>query len=255
MRPTLKNRLAAGETVYSGWISTSEPQNAVALARAGFDAVTVDMQHGVAGTETMAAMVGAIGAAGGIPIVRVPLFQGSLAGTALDSGAQGVIAPMINSAKDAEWLVEATKFPPLGERSWGPNRASILYDMPLGEMLASANDWIMTIPMIETVAAMEAMDEIMAVPGIDAVFVGPSDLSISLANGASVDPAGAETMKACERIAKAAEKHGIVAAIFALSADMARAYRDMGYRLIVPGSDLMILRSGAQALLSTVKAP
>lgn len=250
---TLKSRLKAGETLFCSWISTSEPQNASVTVAAGFDAVTIDMQHGVAGTETMSAMVAAIAHEGALPIVRVPLFDAGLAGTALDSGAQGIIAPMINSVKDAEWLVEAVKFPPVGERSWGPDRACRLYGMTTDEMLATANDWIMAIPMIETVEAMAAMDDIMTVPGIDAVFVGPSDLSISLANGARVGPAAQEALDACEKIAKTAEKHGLPAAIFAVTPELARIYQEMGFRLIVPASDLMMLKSGAQSLLDEIR--
>ncbi len=253
MDGALKGRLDAGDVIYSGWIASSEAANGATKVAAGFDAVTVDMQHGVAGIESMNQAVTAIGHAGGAPLVRIPLFDAGLAGRALDSGAQGIIAPMINSVAEAEWLVRAVKFPPLGERSWGPARACALYGMTLDEMLAGANDWIMTIAMIETQMAMDAMDGIMTTPGIDAVFVGPSDLSISLANGARLDPGGAETLKACETIADTARRHGVHAAIFALSPTLARTYRDMGFSLIVPGSDQTILKHGAQSILNEIK--
>lgn len=251
--PFLKDRLASGGVAYSGWISSSEAANGAAIASAGYDAVTVDLQHGVSGIESMNQTVAAVAQAGAAPLVRIPLFDAGLAGRALDSGAQAIIAPMINSAEDAEWLARAGKFPPIGERSWGPARACALYGMSLSEMLKTANDWILTLAMIETRAAVDAMDLIMTTEGIDGVFVGPSDLSISLSNGAQIKPDDPETMKVCERIAATAQKNGVHAAGFAMTKDMAHAFRDMGFDLIVPGSDVMMLKQGASAILSSVK--
>src|SRR6201997_4435032 len=153
---TLANRLHAGETVYSGWCGLPYPILAETLARDGFPAVTVESQHGLWDVGGILAGIAAIRQGGGAPIVRVPLGDFALVSRALDFGAEGIIAPMINTAADARAFAAAAKFPPLGERSWGPHRAMALggvSDMPT--YLREANDHIVTFAMIETRTALK----------------------------------------------------------------------------------------------------
>jgi 4-hydroxy-2-oxoheptanedioate aldolase len=251
---SLARRLAAGETVYTGWCALPAPIVAEAIAREGFAAVTIDQQHGLWDTAAAAAGIAAIRAGGAAPIVRVPLGSFASASRALDFGAEGVIAPMINTPADARALVEATKFPPLGERSWGPMRAMTLAgvsDMTL--YLREANAATVTIAMIETRTALDHLDAIAATPGIDVLFVGPSDLSIALSDGAELDPHSAAVETALERIVAACRKAGKVAGLYCANAERARACAGRGIRFLAVGSDLAFLRAGTAAQLRTLK--
>src|ERR1700719_3037747 len=170
---SLAQRLKAGETVHSGWCGLASPLLTEVIAREGFRAVTIDMQHGLWDIAAVVSAIASIRQGGAAPVVRVPLGDFATASRALDFGAEGIIAPMINTPADARAYVSFAKFPPIGERSWGPHRAT-------------------TLAMIETRTALENVEAIAATPGIDALFLGPADLSISLSNGANVDPMSRE---------------------------------------------------------------
>ena len=186
---SLARRLAAGETVYTGWCALPAPIIVETIAREGFVAVTIDQQHGLWDTAATAVAIAAIRAAGSAPVVRVPLGAFATASRSLDFGAEGIIAPMINTVADAKAFVSAAKFPPLGERSWGPTRAMTLAGISdAKQYLNEANAATVTLAMIETKTAMANLDAIAAVPGIDVLFVGPSDLSIGLTDGKELDP-------------------------------------------------------------------
>ena len=148
---SLARRLAAGETVFTGWCALPAPIVAETMAREGFNTVTVDQQHGLWDTAEMAAGIAAIRSGGAAPVVRIPLGSFAQASRALDLGAEGIIAPMINTVADAKAFVGAAKFPPLGERSWGPTRAMTLAGIcRLRLYLREANANIVTLAMIET---------------------------------------------------------------------------------------------------------
>ena len=164
-----------------------------------------------------------------MPVIgRIPVGEFALAARFLDLGATGVIAPMINSVEDARKLVSFTKFPPVGERSWGPARALALTGLSPQEYLKQANDFSLIVAMIETREAIAAVDDILAVPGIDGVFVGPSDLSITLSNGASFDPSGAEVDAAFKHVLARAKAAGKFCGAFAISPAKAGA-RQAGF--------------------------
>jgi len=254
MAYSLRARLDAGETLYSGWLSTPAPENARAMAGGGLDIVTIDLQHGIADPLTMVRAIEIIGASGAIPLVRSLIRDQATIGRALVSGAEGVIAPMINSADDARWLADVTKFPPLGARSWGPQRINLLHGLESAAILDNANDWIVNWAMIETVEAVDAFDAIVGTPGIDGVFVGPSDLSISMSAGTTVAPNGDNTLAACAAIAEKARAAGRYAGIFATDAAAARRYRDMGFQFIAISNDLGLLGQGTQAVLGAIRA-
>src|SRR5258708_3461601 len=186
---SLARRLRAGETVHSGWCGLASPLVAEVIAREGFAAVTVDMQHGLWDIAATVSAIAAIRQGGAAPVVRVPLGDFATASRALDFGAEGIIAPMINSAADARALVAATKYPPLGERSWGPHRATMLAGLADQKVyLNEGNALTFTLAMIETRAALDNVAVIAATPGIDGLFLVPSDLSIALSQGATIDP-------------------------------------------------------------------
>lgn len=251
---SLAARLRAGETVYSGWCGIPAPLVAEIVAREGFRAVTLDSQHGLWDVAGLAAGTAAVRQGGAAPIVRVPLGDFAMASRALDFGAEGIIAPMINTAADARAFAAAAKFPPIGERSWGPHRAAMLAGIAdLKDYLASANDNIVTLAMIETRAALANIDAIAATPGIDGLFLGPSDLSIALSDGCSLDPESQAVDAELDRIVAAANKAGKIPGAFCASAARALAVAKRGMRFCAIGSDMGFLRAGTRAQLDRLK--
>ena len=253
--PALRPRLQAGETLYTAWSAIPEPLVAEFCARAGFDAVTLDMQHGSHTTESILRGVAAITLVGKPAIVRIPIGRFETASRALDFGAAAVIAPMVNSVADAKAFGASMKFPPLGERSWGPTRVIALHGAPnLQAYLESANSETLAIAMIETRAAQAVLDEILALDTIDGVFVGPSDFSIALSSGAKVDANNPDMLKAAGAIAKKARDAGKFPCTLAITGEAARRSRDLGFQLIALGSDINYLTAGAKAIIAEARA-
>ena len=204
---SLARRLRAGETVYCGWCTLGSPIVAETIAREGFAAVVLDQQHGLWDTASIVTGIGAMYHAGATPVVRVPLADFASVSRALDCGAEAIIAPMINTEGDARQFVAAAKYPPLGERSWGPNRAMALQGRSNAvDYLREANDGTLTLAMIETPAALANVDAIAATPGIDALFIGPYDLSTALSGGKAQDVQAPEVERAIDQIWRGGEK-------------------------------------------------
>jgi 4-hydroxy-2-oxoheptanedioate aldolase len=250
----LRDKLDQDRMLITAWSTSPSEEMAGALARCPFDTVTVDMQHG-AHTETTAfASAKAIFAAGKPAIMRIPVGRNDLASRALDMGFEAVIAPMINSVSDAEAFAAAMKYPPVGERSWGPMRALQLHSRHSPESyFRSANSETLALAMIETRAAFAALDGILATDGIDGIFVGPSDLSISWSDGAGVDPQNEELQDVIAEIGSRAHRAGKVAAIFAVDpADVPR-FGKMGYRLAALNTDPAIIHAGAAVMLDKAR--
>jgi 4-hydroxy-2-oxoheptanedioate aldolase len=252
--PVLAERLRAGETLLSGWCTLPESLVAEAVARAGFDCVTIDAQHGLHDPGSVMRAIGGIVHAGRPALVRLPVGDNALASRVFDMGAEAVIAPMINSAEDARALIAGTKFPPVGERSWGPARVLALRGSEPQAYLESANRTSLALAMIETDRALGALDDILAVKGLDGVFVGPSDLSVSFSDGKQIAPFDPSLDDAIRRIADLANAAGKIAGAFAANADRARTFRDWGFRLIAVGTDQAYLANGAKAMLAAISA-
>ena len=251
---SLGRRLRAGETVHIGWCGLPYPIIPELIAREGFVAVGIDSQHGLWDVGTIMQAVAAVRQAGAAPIVRIPLGDFALASRALDFGAEGVIAPMINTESDARAFVAATKFPPIGERSWGPTRALTLAGVSDPSVyLREANDAIVTFAMIETRTALDNLDAILAVPGLDAVFLGPSDLSITLSDGATLNQTSPDVEKAYDRVIAAAQKAKKIPGAYCPTADRAVALAKRGVRFMAITSDIAMLRAGAAAALKAIK--
>lgn len=243
-RFSLARRLRAGETIHSGWCGLGVPIVAELIARAGFPAVTLDQQHGLFTMDSTAAGIAAVHMAGAAPLARVPLGDFAVVSRVLDFGAEGVIAPMINNADDARQFAAAAKYPPLGERSSGPLRALMLNDMELTDYVAKANDAIITLAMIETRQALRNLDAILATPGIDAVFIGPSDLSLALTDGKTLDPHSKEVDEAVDTIGAAAKHAGKIAGAYTANAERANELAARGFRFLAVASDTAFLRAG-----------
>jgi 4-hydroxy-2-oxoheptanedioate aldolase len=252
---SLAGRLRAGETVYSAWCTLASPLAAETIAREGFAAVVLDVQHGLWDTAALIAGIAALHHAEAAPVVRVPLDDFAFVSRALDFGAEAIIAPMINSATDARRFASVAKFPPAGERSWGPQRAMVLqgHGGSTVEYLRKANDETLTLAMIETAAALNDVEDIAATEGVDALFVGPYDLSTALSAGSAQDVSAPEVERAIDKICAAARKAGKIPGIYCSDAARALAMANRGFKFITIGSDLGIVREGAAGILKALK--
>lgn len=254
MPDNMAARLRAGETLLTAWSAIPDALVAETCARAGFDAVTLDMQHGFHGVDSVLRGIGAAQLGGAPAIVRIPVGDLAFASRALDMGASAVIAPMINSVDDARAFAAAMKFPPVGSRSWGPFRAMALIGAASPQAyLESANADTLALAMVETRQAYDIVDRILAVDGIDGVLVGPSDFSIAWSGGQTIDPMLDDMMTAIADIAGKVGEAGKIAAIFAVDGDLAKRYAAMGYRLIALSSDGGYLTAGAKALIASAR--
>ena len=237
----------------SAWIGLNEPGVAETLAREDFDTVTLDMQHGGVDFVGAARAIQYVAGAGKPSIVRVGVGDFASASRVADAGAAAVIAPMINSGADARSFADSMKFPPLGRRSWGPRACQALSGLSGPDYLAAANDFTLAIAMVETREAISALDDILGAPGIDGVFVGPSDLSIALSHGAKVDPQGPEVAEALDRIVARATSHGKFVGLFCFDGAGAKAAQARGVKLCSIASDQLLLRSAARAELKAAR--
>ncbi len=242
---TLSQTLKGKGSVVSAWIGTPAPAVVEALLQGGFDSVVLDMQHGQYDETSAATGIAAAALVGKPAIVRIPVDAFPSASRLLDAGAAAIIAPMVNTAEDARRFAAYCKYPPAGERSWGPGRATSFTGLAGQDYLAAANGVQLCMAMIETGAALEALDDILAVPGIDGVFVGPSDLSIALSAGAALDPFAASVDAALDRVAAGAAAAGKIAGLFCFSGAQARAMVGRGFGLVTIATDLMLLRQAA----------
>jgi 4-hydroxy-2-oxoheptanedioate aldolase len=246
-------RLGSGAPSYAAWCSQTEPLALDALLREGFDCAVIDMQHGGNDFASVINGITMVAAHGKPAIVRIPVGAFQTASRVLDAGATGVIAPMVNSAEDARQLAAFTKFPPLGERSWGPFTAMPRTGLTPPRYLAEANVIHVTIAMIETKAAMAALDDILAVDGIDGVFVGPNDLCIALTDGAAVDAAHPLVDKALDHVAARARAAGKFASAFCMDGKRAGEVVAKGFQLVSVANDTLLLRMAARSELAIAR--
>jgi 4-hydroxy-2-oxoheptanedioate aldolase len=244
----VKETWKRGEIAYGAWLSIPSSLSSEALGRAGFDYVCVDLQHGLIDYPTAAEMLVAINSTGATPFVRVPANDFSAINRALDAGALGIIVPMIHSSDDVYRAVSACRYPPEGTRSYGPVRAS----MTLGpDYFEAANELVACVPMIETRQAVEEIDAIISLPGVDAVYVGPNDLSLSMGQKPGADNDGSY-QQAYRAIGETCATRGVVAGIHGNS-ELAPKHAANGYRMITVSSDLGLLQRGAVGDLERAK--
>lgn len=250
--PSLVAKLRAGPPVFAAWIVAPDPAVVETLMGEGFDGAVLDMQHG--GFDVAKAAAGIAGCAlmGKAAFVRIPVGDYPTASRMLDAGAAAIIAPMINSVAEARKLAAFAKYPPVGERSWGPGRATALSGCEGQDYLQRSNGMQLALAMIETRAALDDVDAILAVAGIDGVFVGPSDLSIGLSDG-SLDPHSADVDAALARIAASAKAANKIAAVFCFSGGQAKVMAARGFGLMTIATDLLLLRSAARAELAAAR--
>jgi 4-hydroxy-2-oxoheptanedioate aldolase len=235
----------------NGWLAIPDGFAAETMAHQGWDTLTIDLQHGVVDYAAMVTMLQAISTTPTVPIVRVPWLEPGIIMKTLDAGAYGVICPMVNTREDAQRLVAWTTYAPKGTRSFGPVRA-LLYggaDYP-----AHADATVVRFAMIETAQALDNLDAILSVEGLDAVYIGPSDLSLALGCKPQFDDVDPPVAQAIEHILQRAQAHGLRAGVHNGRADVALARVAMGFRFVTVGSDARLLAAGSQQILGAMRA-
>lgn len=248
---TLRERFQGDQATFGGWCAIPSAFSAELMGRSGFDWVCIDMQHGLIGYDQAAVMLQGLAITDTPAWVRVPWNHPDAIMKALDAGAQGVIVPMVGTAEEARRAVDAVKYPPLGSRSWGPVRASFGLDRYTPER---ANAHTMVAVMIETVEGVKNMDEIMSVDGVDAVYVGPSDLGLTHGFVPTLAPeAGTPHDDLILSVLEACQRHGRIPGVHTDGAATALRRRDAGFKMITVGSDAVLLRQAAADGLSALR--
>jgi 4-hydroxy-2-oxoheptanedioate aldolase len=250
---SVREKLESGKPFLFPWLAMPGAAHAGQIARLPFDAVTLDLQHGMMDASDAVGMIAAIIAAGKPAIVRTLWNDPGLVGQALDMGASAIIVPMVNSKAQAEALVQYAKYPPLGSRSWGGYQMVQAAGVTAGEYLQQANSQTLVFAMIETRAALDAVEDIASVKGLDGLFVGPSDLSIALSGGKGIDKTAPHTLEAMKTVVAVAKKNNLFAGAFAGNADIVNTYHAMGYTFMAAVTDGDLLRGGAKTVLDAIK--
>ena len=246
----LKTLWSEGGTVVNGWLQIPSSFSAEVMAHTGLDSLTIDMQHAPVDYGTLVHMLQAISTTDTVPVVRVAWNDPGLMMQVLDAGCYAVICPMVDTREQAEAFVGACRYPPAGYRSYGPYRA-LLYG---GEDYTKyADETVVTIAMIETRQALENLEGIMDVEGLDAVFVGPSDLGQSLGYGPGPDREEPEIVEAIDRVLAAASERGLAAGIFAGSSEHASRMIEKGFRFVNVSTDVRLLAGAAAEIVAQLK--
>ena len=235
----------------NGWLAIPDSFSAETMAHQGWDSLTIDLQHGVVDYPSMLGMLQAISTTATVPVVRVPWLEPGILMKTLDAGAYGVICPMVNTREDAEKLVSWTHYAPRGTRSFGPIRG-LLYGGP--DYPQHANDTIVTFAMIETAKALDNLDDILSVEGLDAVYIGPSDLSLSLGCKPTFDDVDPKAAEAIDYVLARAKAHGVVAGIHNGSPEAALRRIEKGFQFVTISSDARLMAAGAQQVLTTMRS-
>ncbi len=250
---SLIDRLTADEVVVTAWSGVPDPLTVEIIAGQAFGAVSLDMQHGGHNEESVLRSIVPIKRAQKPAIVRIPVGRFDMASRALDFGADAVIAPMVNSVEDARQFAEAMKYPPIGKRSWGPTFAFPRHGQgTFQQFLEESNRRTVAFAMIETRSALDALDDILAVPGIDAIFLGPSDFSIAWTGGRTVNATLEDMMETIASVAARARAAGKFTGTYVIDAAIAGRFVKMGYRLLATGSEGQLIARGAAAQLGAI---
>ncbi len=241
----------AGDAAINGWLQIPSAFSAEVMAHQGWDSLTVDLQHGVIDYQAAVTLMQAISTTETVPLARVPWNQPGAIMKILDAGAYGVICPLVNTAADAEAFVGACRYPPRGYRSSGPIRG-LLYGG--ADYLEHADETIITLAQIETAEALENLDQILATRRLDAVYIGPNDLGLSLGLGpGGMDSDWPALVEAIDAVLAAARAHGVRAGIHTNSPQYAKRMLDKGFQLVTIASDSRLLAAAASRAVAEVR--
>jgi 4-hydroxy-2-oxoheptanedioate aldolase len=231
------------------WASAPSSIASEALAQCGVEYVCCDNQHGLIDYQVTVSMIQGILLGGSNPIVRVPWNEPGIAGKMLDAGSQGVIVPMVNTPEEAQAAVSACRYPPLGNRSFGPAAAG----PRMRKYYESTPEQVAVIVMVETVQALGNVDAIVATPGVDAVYVGPADLSISMGLPPGNNDDSPDFVSALETIVAACRNAGVVPGIHS-SGSLTPRRLEMGFKMITVSADLVAMRVGVDVELAKARS-
>ena len=246
----LRAVLDAGQVAVNAWLSSDSRYAAEALSHAGYDCITVDLQHGMFGTDAAIALLQAISAGPAMPMARCAALDLPSIGKLLDAGAYAIICPSVDTAEQAAAFVAACRYPPVGRRSYGPSRG-FLYGG--ADYVAEADRTVMTWAMVESAAALAVVEDIVATPGLDGVYVGPNDLALSLGATAGSTDFPDVVEAAIARVLDAAHAAGRYAGIFCADATTARRLALAGWDLVTPGNDIGNIKRAAARDVSIVR--
>jgi 4-hydroxy-2-oxoheptanedioate aldolase len=247
----LQERLRAGQHCVNAWLTLPSPFVAETMAQSGWDSLTIDLQHGLQDYATAVALIQAVQRYPVVPLVRIPGNEPGVIGKVLDAGAWGVICPMINTVEEARAFAQACHYPPLGSRSYGPIRArSYGGKQPYHEI---ANDQVLVLAQIETRQAVEHAADILEVPGISGIYIGPNDLGLSLGLPPTLDREEPEILAIYSRLLAETRRRGRVAGIHNASPAYAARMIAMGFQLVTVASDLGLLAGAARQTVESMR--
>jgi 2-keto-3-deoxy-L-rhamnonate aldolase RhmA len=246
---TLKRKLEKKEIAVGAWISSGSPNLVDLLRSLAFDWFVLDMEHSPITIETVGQMIQVLNGSAATPIVRVGQIDQALFKIVLDTGAYGLVVPLVNTAEEAERAVLFCKYPPMGVRGVAASKVSD-YGMSLGKYIRTANDETTVIAQIETPQALQNIREIVSVKGIDVAFVGPSDLTMTM--GLLDDRSNPKVAEAMLKVVKACDDAGKTAGVMALSLEEARLAVQRGFRFVSLATDMKYATLGARSFLETV---
>ncbi len=247
---TVKSIWKKGGAAINGWLGIPSGVAAEGMAQGGWDSLTADLQHGLIDYQAAVSLFQAIATTPTIPLARVPWNEPGIIMKLLDAGAFGIICPMVNTRAECEAFVGACRYTPTGYRSVGPTRANWLHG---ADYVKNANDTVLTFAMIETKKAMENLDDILSTPGLDAVYVGPADLGLSLGGEPRGDQTDPKIVDAIQTIVKACKKHKIHAGIHCGSTDYAKKAIGWGFQFTTILADNALLVNAAKATVAAMR--
>ena len=250
----VRRRLEAGEPSVGTWLALPSPECAEQVSRLGFDWLVIDAEHNPIDIRTLAQMFAAMTPTPVAPMVRIPWNTPEHFKRVLDAGAWGIVVPMVNSREEAERAVQATRYHPLGQRSVGGGRHAISFGGGAEEYFRAANDEILLVLQIEHIKGVEAADEILSVPGVDACFIGPNDMAASMGIGLGVplESDHPQVVQAIEHVRVTCDKHGVAPGIHCSQAAAVQMRMEQGFRFLAMASELRYLMTGLREDLAAL---
>lgn len=246
----VKAALSEGKPQVGTWLSSGDVMMTRLMARVGFPWLTVDMEHSPIDWSQAGLLFGAIADAGCVPLCRVPLGKYELIKRALDAGAHGIVAPMINTVEQAKEVIDAVKYPPLGNRSVGGVLHAMNFDATAGDYYKHANDEILVILQTESPEGVENAEEIYSLPGVDGIFVGPNDLTFQMSKATGVHPSPDELEAMLQRILETGKKTGTPVGLHVQTVEAVEQRIAEGWRFIACGSEVKFMVNEAQRIVS-----
>jgi 4-hydroxy-2-oxoheptanedioate aldolase len=246
----LKKTIAAGGRALTGWLAIPNAYSAEVMAHQGWDALTIDLQHGPVDFQAAVGMMQAISTTNTVPMARVPWNEAGIIMKMLDAGAYGIICPMINNKAEAEQFVFNGRYPPIGGRSMGPNRA---VQYAGADYWQGSNDEMLLLAMIETRDGLKNLDEILSVKGLSGVYVGPSDLSMAHGKPPTLDPSDPEIVEAIKYIAKKTNEKGLIAGVHTDGAKTAIMRFEQGYHFCAVLNDARLMAVAAAQVVKDIR--